>query len=148
MKRDPRFQPFWSYLASTMTCIVHSASFCSRHFFLFTSFDFVWSYLKSIFFPLSSSEWISCCPFFDLHHTTQSYVVLACSSQLALSCSDRLSYITTVGPSFTPQKCRSPRPADWKKTGADIAASPSILVALFIVSIQVRCCSIYDFHPK
>ena len=40
-------------------------------------------------------------------------------------------------PISSPQKSRSPRPADsgWKKGGADIAASPSILVALLI------CCS-------
>jgi len=74
-------------------------------------------------------------PFFDLHHTTQSCIVLDSSSQLSFSCSDRLSHITTVGPSFPPQKNRSPRPADWKKGGADIAVSPSILVALLI------CCS-------
>jgi len=61
--------------------------------------------------------------------------VLDSSSQLFFSCSDRLSHITTVGPSSFPQKSRSPRPADWKKGGADIAASPSILVALLI------CCS-------
>ena len=43
--------------------------------------------------------------------------------------------ITTVVPSFPPQKSRSPRPTDWKKAEADIDASPSILVA------PLNCCS-------
>jgi len=42
-------------------------------------------------------------PFFDLHYTTQSCIVLASSSQFVFSCSDGLSHITTVGPSFSLQ---------------------------------------------
>jgi len=64
--------------------------------------------------------------------TTQSCIVFASSSQLDVPCSGRLSHISTVGPSNFPQKSRSPRPADWKKGGADIAASSSILVARLI----------------
>jgi len=33
---------------------------------------------------------------FDLRHTTQSCIMLASSSQLSFSCSDRLSHITII----------------------------------------------------
>jgi len=64
---------------------------------------------------MSSNERVFSAPFFDLHHTTQLCIVLNSSSQLFFSCSDRLSHITTVGLSFSPQKSRSPRPADLKE---------------------------------
>jgi len=47
-------------------------------------------------------------------------------------CSDRLSHVNIIGPCVFPQKSRSPRPDDWKKGEADIAGSPSILMALLI----------------
>jgi len=46
--------------------------------------------------------------------------------------SDKLSHTPMVGPSSSPQNFRSPRPADRKKGGADITASPSGLLALLI----------------
>jgi len=129
-----------------MACIVRSAcnvpSFCSRH--SFCSFPLSISFhdshiVEKISFPPSShsrtNEWLSSAPFFDLHQTTQSYIVLAFCTQISFSCFDKLSHITTFGPYFSPQKSRSPCLADWKKGGADIAASPSILVALLV------CCS-------
>jgi len=77
--------------------------------------------------------------------------VFASSSQLAFSCSDRLSHITTAGPtagpSFVPQKSRSPRPADQKKGGANIAASPSILVALLICCSARNTAHVGDLYP-
>ena len=121
MKRDPRSLPFWCCLASAMTCIIRSAgdmhSFCSRSFFLPHLFRFriIIVYKK---FLLSSNEQISSAPSFDSHHTNQSCIVLAVSSQLAFSCSDRLFHTTTVGPFFCSQS-RSPLPADWKKGGAN-----------------------------
>ena len=49
-------------------------------------------WLKKTTFQLSSNEQISFAPFFEMHHTTQSCVVLASSTQLASSCSGRLSH--------------------------------------------------------
>ena len=98
----------------------------------------------------SSNEQISSAPFFDLHHTTQSpCIVLASSSQLSFSCSDhdRLFHITTVAPSFPPQKSRSPRPADRKKGGADIAASFSILMTILICCSARNTAHVGDLHP-
>jgi len=103
--------------------------------------------IEKISFPLSSNERISSAPFFDLHHTTHSCIVLDSSSQFFFSCSDRLSHITTVGLSISPQKSRSPRPADSKKGGADIAASPSILVALLICCSACNNAHIGDLYP-
>jgi len=82
-----------------------------------------------------------------LHHTTQLCMVLDSFSQLSFSCYDRLSNITTVGPSVSPQKSRSPRPADRKKGGADIAASPSILVALLICCSARNTAHVSDLYP-
>jgi len=84
---------------------------------------------------------------FELHHTTQSCIVLDSSSQLFFSCSDRFSHITTVGTSSPPQKSRSPHPADLKKGGADIAASPSILVALLICCSARNAAHAGDLYP-
>jgi len=93
-----------------MTYIVRSAR--DVHFFALV--PFVLALFRFCFiivmkdFPLSSKERISSAPFFDLHHTTQAYIVFASSSQLAISC----NHITTVGLSFSHQKSRSPRPTD------------------------------------
>ena len=73
--------------------------------------------------------------------------MLAFSSQLSFSCSDSLSHITTADPFFSPQKIRSPRPADWKEGGADITASPSILVALWICCSAGNNAHIGDLYP-
>jgi len=99
------------------------------------------------FFLLPFFLFFSSAPFFDLHHTTQSCIVLDSSTKLFLSCPDRLSNITTVGPSFPPQKSRSPRPADGKKGGTDIAASPSILVALLICCSAHNTAHVGDLYP-
>ena len=81
------------------------AFFLFPFFLFFSSFDFVSSYLKKISFPLNSlNDRISSAPFYDLHYTTQSCILLASSSQLSFSCSDRLSHITTDGHSFSPQE--------------------------------------------
>jgi len=42
---------------------------------------------------------------------------------------------------------RSPRPADWKKRRADIAASPSILVALLICCSARNTAYVGDLYP-
>jgi len=55
------------------------------------------------------------------------YHCCCCSSD-----SNELSHTTTVGPSSSPQNFKFPRPADWKKGGAHITASPSNLLALLI----------------
>jgi len=99
--------------------------------FVLLLFRFHFIMVRKDFFP-AELKWAGFLrPFFDLRRTTQSCIVLASSSQLSFSCSDRLSHVTTVGPCFSPQKSKSPCPADWEKG----AASPSILVALLI------CCS-------
>jgi len=73
--------------------------------------------------------------------------MLASSSQLAFSCSDRLSHSTTVGPYFSPNKSRSLRPAELKKGGVDIAASPSILLALLICCSARNTAHVGDLYP-
>ena len=71
-----------------------------------------------------SSERISCCPFFNLHHTTK---------PLLGENDDRLSHVFTVGPSFPPNRIDLLVPLTERKEGQ--TASASILVALLI------CCS-------
>jgi len=82
MKRDPHSVPFGCWLASTMTCIIRSA----RDVHSFGSCSFCSCPLSILFHHnwLSSNERISSTPFFDLHHTTQSWIVIASSSQLSL----------------------------------------------------------------
>jgi len=76
-----------------------------------------------------------------------SHAVVWNSSQLSFPCSDRLSLITTVGPFWAPQKSRPPRPADWKKGGANITASPSILVTLLIFCSGRNTAQVCDLYP-
>ena len=76
-------------------------------------------------------------------------IVLAPFSQLDFSCPDRLSHITTVGFSCFPQKRKCPRRTYWPwKTGvADIAASPSIFVALLICCSARNTVHVGDLEP-
>ena len=55
--------------------------------------------------------------------------------------------MTTIGPSSHSQKSRSPCPADCKKGGADIAVSPSILVALLICCSARNTVHVGDLYP-
>jgi len=86
----------------------------------FFSIDFKWALLFFYFPPFASNH-----PIFRLAHFTEH-----------CSCSDfdKISHITTVGPSSCLQTrdVRFLRPADWKKGAADITASPSSLLALWI----------------
>ena len=68
----------------------------------------------------------------DLHQTTQSFDLPIFFDYCSWSHFDKLFHTTTVGPSFSPQNFRSPRPAEWENGGADIIASPSIFLALVI----------------
>ena len=52
------------------------------------------------FFPAKLKRADSFAPFCDLHHTTQSCIVLATSSQLSFPCSCRLSRITSIRECF------------------------------------------------
>jgi len=52
--------------------------------------------------------------------------------------SDKLFHATTVGPSTTPKNFRSPRPANWKKGGSDITASPLSLLAVLFLDYFLR----------
>ena len=103
------------------------------HFFL-PPFWFRFIMIKNLFPELSWTEQMSSAFLFELHYTTHPCVMPASSSQLDFSCSDELLHILTINPSVSSQKSRSPRPfcVDWKKWGADIASSFSILVALLI----------------
>jgi len=129
MKRNPRWLTLWFCPVSTMTCIVGTWHNCTRFalvLFVFLSFDFVSRYLQKIIFPLSSNGYISSDPlFWRVPHTGNPVVRCACLFQpTCLSCSERFSHITTVGSSPPPHKNICPCPADWKKGGADIPASP------------------------
>ena len=68
----------------------------------------------------------------DLHQTTQSFDLPIFFDHCSCSDSEKLSYTTTVGPSSYPQIFKSPRPADWKKRGADTTCLPWSLLALLI----------------
>ena len=85
---------------------------------LFVPFLFRFRFIRFKPDPLPAAElkWADFIQLFsDLHPTKQSCVVLAYSSKLAFTCPDRPFHTTTIGPSFSPQKSKSPCPADCKK---------------------------------
>ena len=91
---------------------------------------------------LSSSAWAR------LHPLVVRHVCLFKPNCLSRgSCSDRLPHMATVAPSFSPQKSKSFRPADCENGGADIAASPSILVALLICCSAHSTAHVGDLYP-
>ena len=83
-----------------------------------------------------SSERISCCPFFNLHHTTK---------PLLGENDDRLSHVFTVGPSFPPNRIDLLVPLTERKEGQ--TASASILVALLICCSARNTAHVGDLYP-
>jgi len=88
MKHDPHSLPFWCCLASTMTCIVHSAcDVILLPFFLFLLFRCRFSILKEDFFP-RELKWADYCPCW---WSVSRFLQLFCSfSLLPNSCNQRL----------------------------------------------------------
>ena len=78
---------------------------------------------------------------------TQSFDLPIFSDHCSCSDSDKVSHTTTVGPSSSPQNFKSPRPADWKKGGAYIIASPSSLLALLIFCSARSIHHVGDLYP-
>jgi len=104
---------------------------------------------EKISFPSPSTS-NGCCSssfFLDLHQTTQSFDYPIFFDQCSCSDSDKLSHTSTVGPSSSPQNFWSPHPADWKKGGADITASPSSLLALLIFCSARSIDHVGDLYP-
>jgi len=96
------------------------------------------------FFPIDFTDWKRGCSStessfaLDLHQTTQSFDLPIFFDHCSCSDSDKLFHATTVGPSTSPQNFRSPRPANWKKGGSDITASPLSLLAVLILDYFLR----------
>ena len=106
---------------------------------------------EKISFPSTSNGRCSSSFFLDLHQTIQSFDLAIFSDRCSCSDSDKLSHTTTIGPSFSPQNFRSPPPADWKKGGADIIASPSASCSVSIrQNITIACrawCALPSHRP-
>ena len=102
---------------------------------------------EKISFPSTSNGRCSSSFPLDLHQTTQYFDSLIFCDHCSCSNSDKLDHTTTVGPSSSPQNFRSPRPADWKKGGADITASPSSLLALLIFCSARSIDHFSDLYP-
>ena len=98
-------------------------------------------------FPSASNGRCSSSFFPDLHHTTQSFDLSIFFDHCSCSDSNKLSHTATVGCSSFHQIFRSPRPADWKKGGADITASPSSLLALLIFCSARSIDHVGDLYP-
>jgi len=85
------------YVRHAHVCVVSLVGYASTPPFtkgvLFVLFLFRFRFIivGEDFFPAELKWAYFLRPFFDLHHTTQSCIVLASSSQLSFSCFDRLS---------------------------------------------------------
>jgi len=102
---------------------------------------------ENISFPSTSNGCCSSFFFLDLHQTTQSFDLPIFFDHCSCSDSNKLSHTTTVGPSSSHQNFGSPRPADWKKGGADITALPSSLLALLIFCSTRSIDHVGDLYP-
>jgi len=102
---------------------------------------------EMISFPSTSNGRCSSSFFLDLHQTTQSFDLPIFFEHYSCSYCNKLSYTTTVGPSSSPHNFRSPRPAEWKKGGADMITSSSSLLTLLIFCSARSIDHVGDLYP-